>query len=361
MTISFSFIRFFFCALCILFSLASIPLLLEEGYTLANGGLAVAIGAALSMIGITLESVLKKCTPRTFYIIALGLFFGTLLGEGLFSPIALLPLDKSLLNIIHCSLLLVAGYAGIMITAWSSEEIALSIPYIKFTAAGQKKKELLLDMSVLSDPRILDLANSGLVDGHMILPKFVIKELQTMIDDPKSKKCLENIKRLESIETLSMRVIDTDYPDTKDISQKLIKMARALDANLLSADISRVQQAEIQGVKIINIHLLANALKPITQSGEFIDIKVQRYGKESRQGVGYLDDGTMVVVNGGADYIGNTISCQVLSVKHTGSGRLIFCNAPDEEYRQDPLSETFDRMENGPSNYFVADYERNRL
>jgi uncharacterized protein YacL len=100
---------------------------------------------------------------------------------------------------------------------------------------------------------------------------------------------------------------------------------------LITADISRIQMASIEGIRVINIHTLSNALKPLMQAGEFIKIKVQRYGKEPRQGVGYLEDGTMVVVNGGGNYIGETIDAKVLSVKHTTSGRMIFCNAIDEE------------------------------
>src|SRR3989338_9826200 len=130
---------------------------------------------------------------------------------------------------------------------------------------------------------------------------------------------------------LHMRSNDTDFPETKDIMGKLIRLARLFDANILTADISRIQMANIEGVRIINLHNLSNALKPLMQAGEHIKIKIQRYGKEPRQGVGYLDDGTMVVVNGGGQYIRQTIDAQVLSVKHTTSGRVIFCNAADEE------------------------------
>jgi uncharacterized protein YacL len=104
-----------------------------------------------------------------------------------------------------------------------------------------------------------------------------------------------------------------------------------LGANLFTADLNRVQQAQYDGLRVINIHSLSNALKPLTQNGELISIKIQRYGKEPLQGVGYLDDGTMVVVNGASKDLDKTIRAQVLSVKHTSSGRMVFCNAVDEE------------------------------
>ena len=138
--------------------------------------------------------------------------------------------------------------------------------------------------------------------------------------------------------SLEVRFNDTDFPDVKDIQSKLIRLARLVDANILSADISKIQMASIEGIRIINLHTLSNALKPLMQAGEFIKIKIQRFGKEPRQGVGYLDDGTMVVVNGGGKFISETIDAQVLSVKHTSSGRMVFCNACDEE----GLSDDFD-------------------
>ncbi len=120
---------------------------------------------------------------------------------------------------------------------------------------------------------------------------------------------------LESLPALDLRYVDTDFPDVKDPMTKLIRLARFLDANIITSDMNRIQQSFHEGVSIINIHMLSNALKPITQTGEHINIKIQRYGKEPRQGVGYLEDGTMVVVNGGAEYIGETIKAQVLSVE----------------------------------------------
>ena len=147
----------------------------------------------------------------------------------------------------------------------------------------------------------------------------------------KARRCLDVIKKLESVPALEIKINDTDFPDVKEMQGKLIRLARLLDANLLTADINRIQMASIEGIRVINMHALSNALKPLMQAGEYIKIKIQRYGKEPRQGVGYLDDGTMVVVNGGGNYIGETIEAKVLSVKHTTSGRMIFCNAVDDE------------------------------
>jgi len=247
-------------------------------------------------------------------------------------------------------------------TARASEEFYLSIPFVKFKATANKKKDILIDVSILLDSRIIDLSASGILDNHLILPKFTLKELYTQVENgdettkAKARRSLEVCKKLESLPNLNLRFSDTDFPEIKDPIIKLVRLARLLDANVITADINRIQQSSIEGIAVINIHSLSNALKPLTQTGEHVNIKIQRYGKEARQGVGYLEDGTMVVVNGGAEHIGETIKAQVLSVKHTSSGRMIFCNAPDEC----PLSEfesnhTLSSFENSHKNYFAID------
>jgi uncharacterized protein YacL len=222
-------------------------------------------------------------------------------------------------------------------TLRASDEFYVSIPFVKFTPTTHKKKDLIVDASVLSDARIIDLAASGIVDHHLVLPRFLLKELYAQAESSdesaraKAKRSLDVAKKLEGISELDLRHNDTDFPEVKDPMSKMLRLARLLDANILTADLSRVQMGVVEGVRVINIHSLSNALKPLMQAGEHIKIKIQRYGKEPRQGVGYLEDGTMVVVNGGGEFIGEVIDAQVLSVKHTSSGRMIFCNAKDED------------------------------
>jgi uncharacterized protein YacL len=248
-----------------------------------------------------------------------------------------------------------------IMTSRATEELHVSIPFVQFQPMSHKKKDILVDISILTDPRIIDLASSGLLDHQLILPRFALKDLYNMSETgdeaakAKARRSLEVVKKLESMPTLDLRYVETDFPEIKEPMSKLIRLARFLDTHIITSDINRIQSSSIEGVRIINIHLLSNALKPITQAGEYINIKVQRYGKEPRQGVGYLDDGTMVVINGGAEFIGETIKGQVLSVKHTSSGRMIFCNAAEEG--QTPLTEqefaqSVSDMENNHKSYF---------
>jgi uncharacterized protein YacL len=198
-----------------------------------------------------------------------------------------------------------------------------------------QKDELILDGSVLADARIVDLAASGLIDQRVVLPRFVLNEvfLQSEGNEEiahKAKRALEVVKKLEQISTFGMRIEEMDVPEVKDLMGKLIRLARQRNAMLVTADISRIQMSTLDGVRVVNIHALSNALKPLMQAGERMKMKIQRVGKEPMQGVGYLEDGTMVVVNGGGEFVGETIEVLVLSVKHTTAGRMVFCNALDQ-------------------------------
>lgn len=301
-------------------------------------GGSLALGLSLGLLG--LERLSKQWNFRSFNTLIVGLFAGLLMGKALVSIVSTLLLlgkaDFAGRELIEMICFLLGTYLGVMLILRASEEFYVSIPFVKFAMQAHKKKDLLIEASSLADPRLIDLANSGLLDHHLVLPRFLIKELHLQMESTdettrsRAKRSLDVLKKLEALPALELRYHETDFPDIKDLSGKTIRLARQIDAHVLAADMSRIQISSIEGVRIINIPTLSNALKPLMQTGEQIRIKIQRYGKEPRQGVGYLEDGTMVVVNGGGQYIGETIDTQVLSVKHTSSGRMIFCNAIEE-------------------------------
>lgn len=344
MNVSLAFLRILFFILSIFF-MTTYMLSNPSRSPHINALIGVGLGSLLGLLLIGFDTIFRKFNLRAFNIAIIGIFIGYLMGEALvlvfqavldISSISI-TIQPQVLEMIKISLFLFGTYLGTIMTLKASDELYVSIPFVKFAPTAQKKKDLLVDSSVLSDARIIDLAATGMLDHLLIIPRFLIKEIyaHSEIGDEmtknKAKKSLEVIKKLEVVSGLELRFNDTDFPEVKDIHGKLIRLARLIDANILSADISRIQMASIEGIRIINLHSLSNALKPLMQAGEFIKIKIQRYGKEPRQGVGYLDDGTMVVVNGGGKFIGELIDAQVLSVKHTSSGRMVFCNACDEE------------------------------
>lgn len=343
MSTSISFIRILFLCLCTLFVTSFTSALFSDipAWVKLASGLSAGLGFGLIMISV--ETCLKHFHLRSFNTAALGLLFGYLMGEAILLLFQMmqdtntLSFSAEISRVIRLAIILSCAYIGMMMTLRASEEIYISLPFLRFQPNNEKKRDILLDSSVLMDSRIIDLASSGLFDNHLVIPRFTLSEMYDLAehgeenDKSKARRTLEVIKKLESMANLNLRFSETDFQEFKDPISKLVHLARIIEANILTTDINRVQQSTIEGVRIINLHSLSNALKPLTHSGEFLSIKIQRYGKEARQGVGYLEDGTMVVVNGGADYIGEVIKTQVLSVKHTSSGRMIFCNAYEEE------------------------------
>ncbi len=354
MNISLGFLRILFLILSVFF-MTTYMLSGHTGAPVVNAIIGIILGLGFGFLLIGFDHYFKRFNLRSFNIAIIGLFIGYLMGEALvliFNAVLnisslSIALQPQTLEILKIAFFLFGTYLGTIMTLRSSDELYVSIPFVRFSQMSQKKKDLLVDSSVLSDARIIDVASTGLLDYQLVVPRFIVKEIYVMLEvgdeisKSKARRSLDVLKKLEAISHLELRYNDTDFPDVKDIQGKLIRLARLLDANILTADISRVQISSIEGITIVNIHALSNALKPLMQTGEMIKIKIQRYGKEPRQGVGYLEDGTMVVVNGGGNYIGELIDAQVLSVKHTTSGRMIFCNAMDDE----SLPATFDEHE----------------
>lgn len=363
--ISLPFIRAFFLFISALFMTAYVVSI--SGLSFGSVTIGIISGLLFGALMIGIESIFKSLNLRTFNLIILGLFLGYLMGEAIMLLIntlinaSLFSISPEIMGFLKTGIFLFSIYFATTLSIKASDELSLSLPFVKFQPTSQKKKDLVCDLSALSDARIIDLASSGLLDNHLIIPRFILKEINAMNENPdeavkaRGRRCLEAIKKLESLPSLNLRYSDTDFQDNKEPLQKLLQLARMLDASIITADLNRVQQPISEGVRVINIHGLSNALKPITQNGELLNIKIQRYGKEPRQGVGYLDDGTMVVVNGGAEYIGDMIKAQVLSVKHTSSGRMIFCNTAEEHLatmNDLPLISSSD-MENGSKSYFT--------
>lgn len=360
MNLSISILRTLFFIVGIAFAVSFSTHYFEGGATLLNLAIGVLGGVITGGLLVGLDLLFSRLNLRAFNIALFGLFCGYLMATAILS--ILVAIVGSQQPIASFFIYIASAYVGVITAFRSSEEFHVSIPFIQFKQMSHKKKDILVDISILTDPRLIDLASSGLLDHHLIVPRFAIKELYTMAETgdeatrSKARRSLELVKKLESIPTLDLRYVDTDFPEVRDPMTKLVRLARFLDTTIITSDINRIQQASIEGIRIINIHMLSNALKPITQTGEFINIKIQRYGKEARQGVGYLDDGTMVVVNGGAEFIGETIKAQVLSVKHTSSGRMIFCNTCEEgcilsEAGLSPAS--MGEVDHNPKNYFA--------
>jgi uncharacterized protein YacL len=206
-----------------------------------------------------------------------------------------------------------------------------------FPRATPDRPVKLVDTSSLVDGRIADLAATGFIDGPLVIPEFVLRELQQIADatDPRKrtrgKRGFEVVQRLQRVPGLAVDVDGADVPDVKEVDEKLLALARVRGAKVITTDYNLNKRAEVVGVMVLNINDLATALKPAVVAGEPMRVHVLREGKESGQGVAYLDDGTMVVVDQGKRWIGQTVDVAVTSVLQTSAGRIIFTRLRDEE------------------------------
>ncbi|MBP9886841.1 MAG: TRAM domain-containing protein [Leptospiraceae bacterium] len=238
---------------------------------------------------------------------------------------------------------LALGYAGVKIGHAFSIKPGLAIfggsggaglqPYIIGSDKPEEIRDKILDTSVVIDGRILDIADTHFIDGPLILPNFVLREIQLISDssDPikraRGRRGLDMLNKLQRKGTIEVKITYTDYTDTREVDAKLIKLARDTGAKLVTNDFNLNKVAELQGVKVLNLNNLANALKPVVLPGEEIAIQVIKEGKDENQGIGYLEDGTMVVIENGGHLVGKDVRVNVTSIIQTAAGKMIFTKA----------------------------------
>ena len=199
-----------------------------------------------------------------------------------------------------------------------------------FRAAGPRKRYKVLDTSVIIDGRIADICETGFMDGTLVIPQFVLKELQLVADSSDSMKRnrgrrgLDILQKIQKMAGVDVTISDMDFPDVREVDLKLIELARTLQGKIVTNDFNLNKVAQLRGVEVLNINELANSLKPVVLPGEIMKVFILKEGKEYNQGVAYLDDGTMVVVDNARKMIGKTIDVVVTSVLQTTAGKMIF-------------------------------------
>ncbi|MCB1141645.1 MAG: TRAM domain-containing protein [Leptospiraceae bacterium] len=197
----------------------------------------------------------------------------------------------------------------------------------------EEVRDKILDTSVVIDGRILDIADTHFIDGPLILPNFVLREIQLISDssDPikraRGRRGLDMLNKLQRKGSIEVKITYADYTDTREVDAKLIKLARDTGGKLVTNDFNLNKVAELQGVKVLNLNNLANALKPVVLPGEELTIQVIKEGKDENQGIGYLEDGTMVVIENGGHLVGKDVKVSVTSIIQTAAGKMIFTKA----------------------------------
>jgi uncharacterized protein YacL len=298
-------------------------------------------GLLLATLTLFLEGGLKRIPLRhligSFVGLVLGMMVANLISNVFFSNLLThqqitLPLLGGLYG--------VCGYIGLRIGFKKGEEIQFSgwNPFSKSLPGGEHAK--ILDTSVIIDGRISDITETGFLEGPLLIPQFVLNELQHIADssDPvkrtRGKRGLEVLQHIQKQATVDVRIVDKDFPSVREVDAKLIELAKEVHGKILTNDSNLNKVAQLQGIEVLNINALANSLKPVVLPGEEMNVKILKEGKEMGQGVAYLDDGTMIVVDNGRKQIGKTLDVMVTSVLQTPAGRMIFARLKEDSGRE---------------------------
>jgi uncharacterized protein YacL len=326
-------IRILFLSLCILAGYAISQVRPEFVGVEHSGAFGMLMGFGFGGLLIAVDEMLKGFSLRAFSATTFGLLLGTLVAllidrSGLFDNA-----DDRARWLIRLGLFLSFSYIGIILAMRSNkEDFSLIIPYVRFSPQNKPDNLLLLDTSVIIDGRIADLIESRLLEGLIIVPRFVLRELQQVADSgdaikrARGRRGLEMLNRIQHNGKIEVRIHDGDFPEEKDVDSKLVRLARNLNAKLFTNDYNLGKIAELQKVNCINLHEVSKCLKVILLPGEILHLKIVREGKDKGQGIGYLPDGTMVVVNNGQPHIGQHIEAEVQTLLQTGAGIIVFAD-----------------------------------
>ncbi len=299
------------------------------GYVSEVAGALTGIAAALGVL--YFESRVKEVSLKRLIGAAGGSTLG-IFGAFLMS----LVLERALtghavLPFLQLLILLWMTYVGLVVGSNKGEMLNLSALGGVFGGEKQTKQAFkILDTSVIIDGRIADIAETGFLDGTIVIPQFVLRELQLVADSADSMKRnrgrrgLDILQRIQKMAHLNVQILEDDFPHVRDVDMKLIELAKEYDCKIVTNDFNLNKMAQLHGVEVLNINELANALKPIVLPGEQMRVFILKEGKEYNQGVAYLDDGTMVVVDNAKRLISKTIDITVTSVLQTTAGKMIF-------------------------------------
>lgn len=283
-----------------------------------------------------LRSLIQQLPAHMLVSSIIGLFVGLAFGALTAYPLSQLP--SPLGQILPFVVAALFGYLGIMV---ATVRMDLAQEIRERFLSGERGKEfraqpILLDTSVIIDGRIADICRTGFIQGELLVPLFVLNELQHIADSAdtlrrnRGRRGLEILRQLQEESPVPVRITDEDPEEVKEVDDKLIVIAKRVNGAVLTNDYNLNRVAELQGVMVLNVNELANAVKTVLLPGEMFSIHVLQEGKEADQGVGYLDDGTMVVIEEGRRYIGDTIDVVVSKVLQTAAGRMIFARPENE-------------------------------
>src|SRR5881392_3883584 len=292
----------------------------------ANVGFALALAALVVLFESRLRETSVTRVLGALIGCAIGLAIARTIGSGLFWA----NNGDRRVEFLHSFMLIVLPYLGLVLGAKHGEWLEPARLVSLFRSAGPQRRYKILDTSVIIDGRIADVCETGFMDGTLVVPQFVLRELQLVADSADSlkrnrgRRGLDILQKIQKMSGLEVTISDIDFPEVREVDLKLIELARTLQGKIVTNDFNLNKVAQLRGVEVLNINELANSLKPVVLPGEQMKVFILKEGKEYNQGVAYLDDGTMVVVDNARKMISKTIDIVVTSVLQTTAGKMIF-------------------------------------
>jgi uncharacterized protein YacL len=320
----------------VFFRIFVLALLLHAGYVYSpfpEPWVGVLLGAVAALGVITLEMQVRSVPGHQMVGALVGGVTG-LLGARLVWG-ALDGLDIVGAHFVHLLLVVFLGYMGIAVGGAKGEWFEPARIIAAFKDSSRLHQYKILDTSVIIDGRIADICETGFLEGTLVAPQFVLRELQQVADSSDSlkrnrgRRGLDILQKIQKMNGVNVQIVETDFPEIREVDLKLIELARRMTGKIVTNDFNLNKVAQLRGVHVLNINELANSLKPVVLPGEIMRVFMLKEGKEAGQGVGYLDDGTMVVVDQGKRALGKTIDVTVTSVLQTTAGKMIFCRWPE--------------------------------
>jgi len=306
------------------------------GYSLwqDNSLISAGIGFGVGLVIVSFEHFARRVSLKglssAVFGIVLGLLLAWIFGETLDKIPLSQDVGRDMLNNIKLFVTFIFVYLGLTLGIKGKDQFHLVIPYVKFKSQAMREESIIIDTSIIIDGRILDIVKTKFLEATFIIPRFVLNELHALADSTdhmkrqKGKRGIEILHSLKKEPNVEIEIVDEPFEDTKSVDEKIVRLGQKMDAKVLTTDYNLNRIAQLQGVNVLNINDLVNALKPTFIAGQRFSTKLVKEGKEQNQAIGYLEDGTMVVVEGAKRLIGKTVPIEVTSVLQSSSGRIIF-------------------------------------
>ena len=301
--------------------------------------LGICFGFGTGFALIVLEVSLRRVSVRGLSSMVFGLLLGVFMAKLVSDILSLLPLGDFVQSVSRVVFTLIFSYLGAVMALRGKDEFNLIIPYVRFKRQDLEERIVLLDTSAIIDGRIRDIYKTNFFIGRIVVPRFVLQELQRVADSEdslkrqKGRRGLDILRSIQKDSSFDLRIHEEEVPHEESVDAKLVRLAKMMDARICTTDFNLSRTAAIQGVQTLNLNELVNALKPVFFAGDELEVRLVREGKEPDQAVAYTEEGVMVVVSEARRLIGKTVAVQVASVLQTQSGRMVFAkllNGTDE-------------------------------